>query len=177
MAAAACSNINIVVRYCIRYSVSGNIQITNAAGAISGIYFPDGTYQTTSASTYSTPAGGPTNSVQYNTGSGFGGSSVYDIEIESDGNILVGGDFQYYGEYEVDGFVRLNSDGTPDTTLVRYPFEGYVYSILLEDVVEINEYNNFRNEISVKKRSQTMNSLTTYYTKNTDRILFTILNV
>jgi hypothetical protein len=57
--------------------VVGNIQITNAAGALSGIYFADGTYQATSASSYSTPAGGPVNSVQYNTGSGFGGSNNF----------------------------------------------------------------------------------------------------
>jgi len=57
--------------------VVGNIQITNAASALSGIYFADGTYQATSASSYSTPAGGPVNSVQYNTGSGFGGSNNF----------------------------------------------------------------------------------------------------
>ena len=57
--------------------VVGNIQITNTASALSGIYFADGTYQATSASSFSTPAGGPVNSVQYNTGSGFGGSSNF----------------------------------------------------------------------------------------------------
>ena len=57
--------------------VVGNIQITNTASALSGIYFADGTYQATSAASYSTPAGGPVNSVQYNTGSGFGGSNNF----------------------------------------------------------------------------------------------------
>ena len=60
-----------------KLQVVGNIQLTNAAGTLSGIYFPDGTYQATSASSFSTPAGGPVNSVQYNTGSGFGGSSNF----------------------------------------------------------------------------------------------------
>jgi hypothetical protein len=60
-----------------KLQVVGNIQLTNAAGATSGIYFPDGTYQATSAASYSTPAGGPVNSVQYNTGSGFGGTANF----------------------------------------------------------------------------------------------------
>lgn len=56
--------------------VVGNLQLTNSAGFISGIYFPDGTYQNTSATSYATPAAGPANSIQYNTGSGFGGSPL-----------------------------------------------------------------------------------------------------
>ena len=60
-----------------KLQVVGNIQLTNSAGSTSGIYFPDGTYQATSASSYSTPAGGPVNSVQYNSGAGFNGSSNF----------------------------------------------------------------------------------------------------
>jgi hypothetical protein len=61
-----------------KLQVVGNIQITNNASSLSGIYFADGTYQATSAASYSTPAGGPANSVQYNNGlGGFGGSSNF----------------------------------------------------------------------------------------------------
>jgi len=60
-----------------KLQVVGNIQITNSAGSLSGIWFSDGTYQATSAASYSTPAGGPVNSVQYNTGAGFGGSNNF----------------------------------------------------------------------------------------------------
>jgi len=61
-----------------KLQVVGNIQITNNASSLSGIYFADGTYQATSAASYSTPSGGPANSVQYNNGlGGFGGSSNF----------------------------------------------------------------------------------------------------
>lgn len=70
--------------------VRGNIQISNTATAISGIRFPDGTYQNTSAASYSTPPGGTTNSIQFNAGgspSSFGGLS--NVVIHS-GNAHVG---------------------------------------------------------------------------------------
>lgn len=61
-----------------KLQVVGNIQISNTTSAISGIYFADGTFQTTSAASYSTPAGGPANSIQYNNGSGgFAGSNNF----------------------------------------------------------------------------------------------------
>jgi len=65
--------------------VVGNIQINNAAAALSGIYFPDGTYQSTSAASYSTPPGGPVYSVQYNSGLGFGGSNNFVFTTNSVG--------------------------------------------------------------------------------------------
>jgi len=67
--------------------VRGNIQLTNTATTISGIRFADGTYQTTSASSYSTPPGGNTDSVQYNAGGSFGGSSGF---VFHTGNTHVG---------------------------------------------------------------------------------------
>ena len=67
--------------------------------------------------------------------------TVYAIAIQNDGKIVAGGSFSYYYDYECPGYVRLNSDGTPDTTFTLYPFEGEVYSILLEDVNDIQYYS------------------------------------
>ena len=50
----------------------GNLRITNSA-VQSGILFPDGTFQGTAA--FYTPPGAPTNSIQYNSGGLFAGST------------------------------------------------------------------------------------------------------
>jgi hypothetical protein len=70
-----------------KLQVVGNIQLTNVASSISGIYFADGTYQATSASSYSTPPGGSTGSIQYNNGGTFGGTTTF---IYHSGNAHVG---------------------------------------------------------------------------------------
>ena len=41
---------------------------------------------------------------------------VYSVAVQSDGKIIVGGNFKYYGVRRTSGIVRLNSDGTLDTT-------------------------------------------------------------
>lgn len=53
----------------------------------------------------------------FNIGDGFNGY-VRAIEIQSDGKILVGGDFDDYNGTYAQGIIRLNSDGTIDTTFV-----------------------------------------------------------
>jgi hypothetical protein len=63
-----------------KLQVVGNIQVTNSSGSISGIYFSDGTFQNTSAASFSTPPGGSTNSIQFNAGGApatFGGTSTF----------------------------------------------------------------------------------------------------
>ena len=62
-----------------KLQVVGNIHVTNSS-TISGIMFPDGTFQNTSAASYSTPPGGTTNSIQFNNGgspASFGGTSTF----------------------------------------------------------------------------------------------------
>ncbi|MCB9809030.1 peptidoglycan-binding protein [Candidatus Nomurabacteria bacterium] len=51
----------------------------------------------------------------FNTGTGFDGT-VYTTAIQSDGKILVGGQFTTYDGGLVSNITRLNSDGTLDTT-------------------------------------------------------------
>jgi uncharacterized delta-60 repeat protein len=53
--------------------------------------------------------------LSFNTGTGFN-NSVSCIKIQSDGKILVGGDFTTYNGYLRNRLVRLNSDGTIDLT-------------------------------------------------------------
>ena len=61
----------------------------------------------------------------FNIGDGFNGY-VRAIEIQSDGKILVGGDFSYYNGTGANGIIRLNSDGTIDTTFVYG--DGFLYN-------------------------------------------------
>ena len=51
------------------------------------------------------------------SGSGFT-NSVNCVAIQSDGKILVGGPFQTYNGISANGIIRLNSDGTKDTSFV-----------------------------------------------------------
>jgi uncharacterized delta-60 repeat protein len=54
-----------------------------------------------------------------NTGTGFSGVDnlpVQSIAIQSDGKIIVGGDFTTFNGATANGIIRLNTDGTRDTT-------------------------------------------------------------
>ena len=84
--------------------VVGNIQISNST-VISGIRFSDGTFQNTSAASYSTPPGGTVNSIQYNSGGTFGGLS--NVIIHS-GNSHVG-----IGTNKADYVLHVNSVDGP----------------------------------------------------------------
>jgi uncharacterized delta-60 repeat protein len=54
----------------------------------------------------------------FDYGSGFNSSTGWPIEniIQPDGKIIVGGRFSLYGLHDEIGLIRLNSDGTKDTT-------------------------------------------------------------
>ena len=39
---------------------------------------------------------------------------IYSLAVQSDGKIIIGGNFLYLGGYSVDGFARLNADGSID---------------------------------------------------------------
>ena len=54
-------------------------------------------------------------SFQTNVGTGFN-SSTYVVTIQSDGKIIVGGAFSIVNGYTRNRLVRLNSDGTEDTS-------------------------------------------------------------
>jgi uncharacterized delta-60 repeat protein len=68
----------------------------------------------------------------FNIGTGFSGFSltVKTIIIQSDGKILVGGNFTSYQDLTQNYLVRLNSDGSKDTSFdIGTGFNGLVYSI------------------------------------------------
>lgn len=51
----------------------------------------------------------------FNTGSGFN-KSVYDLYLQSDGRVMVAGLFDHFNGITANHVIRLNSDGTRDTT-------------------------------------------------------------
>lgn len=51
----------------------------------------------------------------FNYGGGTNGV-LYDSKIQNDGKILIAGGFSIYSGYWTSGLLRINSDGTPDTT-------------------------------------------------------------
>ena len=58
---------------------------------------------------------------------------IQDIAIQSDGKILCGGLFQYYSGISQNYIIRLNTDGTKDTTFeIGSGFNGNVYTISLQ---------------------------------------------
>ena len=70
----------------------------------------------------------------FSTGSGFGGGYVLSIAIQSDGKILVGGEFTNYNGTSANGIIRLNTDGSIDTSFVYGTgfSGGYVLSIAIQ---------------------------------------------
>ncbi len=54
----------------------------------------------------------------FSVGSGIGGDSpaVFEITVQTDGKILVGGPFETYNDVQSPALVRLNSDGSVDTS-------------------------------------------------------------
>lgn len=68
----------------------------------------------------------------FNTGSGFNGT-VFTIAIQSDGKILVGGQFSTYNGNIANNIIRLNSDGSIDNTFnTGSGFNSYVNTLLIQ---------------------------------------------
>ncbi len=66
----------------------------------------------------------------FNIGSGFGTSSVTRVAVQADGKILVGGDFTTFTGSTNNRFIRLNSNGTKDSTFnIGTGFNGIIRSI------------------------------------------------
>lgn len=69
------------------------------------------------------------------TGSGFNSSYIYDVAVQSDGKILVAGDFTSYNGTAIQKVARLNSDGSLDGSFSvgSGPSAGkYVYSVAIQ---------------------------------------------
>ena len=94
----------------------------------------------------------------FNIGTGSNGLILFDcIKIQTDGKILVGGGFSSFNGNSRNGLIRLNSDGTEDTsfyTNLGTGFIGFIYTICLQSDGKIlvggtfNSFNgNTRNRI------------------------------
>ena len=89
----------------------------------------------------------------FTVGSGFN-ASVRTIVIQSDGKILVGGDFTTYNETNINRIARLNSDGTLDDTFtVGSGFDFSVKTIAIQSDGKILVGGDFTkyNDISAQK--------------------------
>ncbi len=68
----------------------------------------------------------------FNTGTGFN-STVFSIAVQPDGKILVGGDFTNYKGVTENYIIRLNTNGTKDTSFnTGTGFDSAVYSIAVQ---------------------------------------------
>jgi uncharacterized delta-60 repeat protein len=68
----------------------------------------------------------------FTIGNGFN-SSIYSIALQSDGKIILGGEFVLFNGTSQNSIVRLNSDGSIDNTfLIGTGFSGAVYSIKIQ---------------------------------------------
>lgn len=67
----------------------------------------------------------------FNTGTGFtANGTIYSLYLQSDGKIMAGGIFNDYDGTAANYLIRLNLDGTADSTFnMAIGFNGYVYSI------------------------------------------------
>jgi uncharacterized delta-60 repeat protein len=81
----------------------------------------------------------------FNIGTGFNGG-VFSIVIQSDGKILVGGDFADYNGTSAKKIIRLNPDGSRDTSFViGTGFNTTVYSIAIQSDGKILVVGGFDN--------------------------------
>lgn len=67
----------------------------------------------------------------FNMGSGFNGT-VRSMATQSDGKIIVGGDFSSYSGSATNWLIRLNTNGTKDTTFTTPVLNQGVYSIAVQ---------------------------------------------
>ena len=84
----------------------------------------------------------------FNIGEGFSGGSVWTLNVQTDGKILVGGNFTAYQGVSANYIIRLNSDGSRDTSFnMGTGFNKEVLAIAIQDDGQIlvgadfTEYN------------------------------------
>ena len=69
--------------------------------------------------------------VTYGTGSGFSGSGqyIYSSVLQTDGKLLIAGDFDNFNGTSVNNFIRLNQNGTIDTAFKNNLGTGFNYPV------------------------------------------------
>lgn len=81
----------------------------------------------------------------FNSGTGFGGgASGYKGYVYNDDKILIGGSFTSYNGTSINNMVKLNSDGTIDTSFnIGSGFNNYVYNLEVDSNGKIYAVGNF----------------------------------
>lgn len=85
-------------------------------------------------------------------GSGFN-NAANTVKIQSDGKIVIIGNFNDYNGTSCSGIVRLNSDGTADTTFITNAgtgFPGGTYGMSIQSdgkIIVVGDFNNFNSNI------------------------------
>jgi uncharacterized delta-60 repeat protein len=90
------------------------------------------------------------------SGVGFeGGSFVYNLKVQPDNKIVVGGSFTTYSGSAANYIVRINTDGTRDTTFNQGTgFNGNVYKVALENtgkILALGNINGYSGSFSLGK--------------------------
>ena len=97
--------------------------------------------------------GTPDTTFSTNIGSGFN-SDVYGVAVQSDGKIVVGGNFTTINGTASNRIARLNADGTPDTTFstnIGSGFDGYVNAVAVQSdgkIVVVGGFNSINGTAS-----------------------------
>ncbi|MCW1148833.1 delta-60 repeat domain-containing protein [Flavobacterium sp. TH16-21] len=74
-----------------------------------------------------------TRDTSFNIGTGFFNGQIFYILLQTDGKIIVGGTFTAYNEVSANFIIRLNADGTRDTSFnIGTGFNGWVKTIALQ---------------------------------------------
>jgi uncharacterized delta-60 repeat protein len=97
----------------------------------------------------------------FNYGAGFGGGmmmfpTVYDIKVTAGGKVVIGGDFSTYNGTSIgSGIVRLNADGTVDSTFVTGTGVDSLVRVLLllpnDKVVAVSESGTDYNGTTISR--------------------------
>ncbi|MEI7991857.1 MAG: hypothetical protein WCH93_05425 [Actinomycetota bacterium] len=145
---------SVIVRKIVRLNADGTVDNTFSHQGLSGgivnsiIVQPDGKIVAAGSFTGFDPSGTPvtvnriarlnsdgTLDASFNHG-GFGASEVKSVAVQSDGRILVSGDFTQFDPggtpVTVNRIARLNSDGTLDTSFNHGGFNGVVRPMLIQ---------------------------------------------
>ena len=88
-----------------------------------------------------------TKDTSFNIGAGFNGVNIHSIALQSDGKILVGGNFTNFNGTNQNNLIRLNSSGSRDTTFnTGTGFDGNVLSIAIQSdgkIIAGGYFSNF----------------------------------
>jgi uncharacterized delta-60 repeat protein len=95
-----------------------------------------------------------TRDLSFNTGTGFAGGAVRAVGIQSDGKILAGGLFTSYSGSSINRIIRLNTNGTIDSSFnVGVGFDAAVRSLVVQSddkTVVVGNYTTYSGSAQVR---------------------------